>query len=92
MHAALVMLTIDPDQAPAAASALTNDILPRLPSAPGGGFRVDGVGRATPATVLTIGSVHLDDRHTVGAQIASQPRPPRPAALDAHYHEFAEAA
>lgn len=35
MHAALVMLTIDPDQAPAAASALTNDILPRVTSASG---------------------------------------------------------
>jgi hypothetical protein len=35
MHAALVTLTIDPDQAPAAASALTNDILPRVSSAPG---------------------------------------------------------
>jgi hypothetical protein len=35
MHAALVNLTIDPDQGPAAASALTNDILPRVRSAPG---------------------------------------------------------
>jgi hypothetical protein len=35
MHAALVTLTIDPDQAPAAATALTNDILPRVSSAPG---------------------------------------------------------
>jgi hypothetical protein len=35
MHAALVTLTIDPDQAPAAASALTHDILPRITSAPG---------------------------------------------------------
>jgi hypothetical protein len=35
MHAALVTLTIDPDQAPAAAGALTNDILPRVSSAPG---------------------------------------------------------
>jgi len=35
MHAALVTLTIDADQAPAAASALTNDILPRVSSAAG---------------------------------------------------------
>jgi hypothetical protein len=35
VHAALVTLTIDPDQAPAAASALVNDILPTLRSAPG---------------------------------------------------------
>jgi hypothetical protein len=35
MHAALVTLTIDPAQAPAAAAAPTNDILPRVCSAPG---------------------------------------------------------
>ena len=35
MHAALVTLTIDPDQAPAAANALVNDILPTVRSAPG---------------------------------------------------------
>ena len=35
MHAALVRLTIDPEQAPAAAEALMNDILPRVRSAPG---------------------------------------------------------
>ena len=35
MHAALVTLTIDPDQAPAAASALVNEILPAVRSAPG---------------------------------------------------------
>jgi hypothetical protein len=35
MHAALVKLTIDPDQAPAAASALTDHILPTVRSAPG---------------------------------------------------------
>lgn len=35
MHAALVTLTIDPGQAPDAAAALTNDILPRIRSAPG---------------------------------------------------------
>jgi hypothetical protein len=35
MHAALVTVTIDPDQAPAAAAALTNDILPRITSSPG---------------------------------------------------------
>lgn len=35
MHAALMTLTIDPDQAPAAAAALTNEILPRVRSAPG---------------------------------------------------------
>jgi hypothetical protein len=30
-----VKLTVDPEQAPAAAAALTNDILPRVRSAPG---------------------------------------------------------
>ena len=35
MHAVLVTLTIDPDQAPAAANALVNDILPAVRSAPG---------------------------------------------------------
>ena len=35
MHAALVRLTIDPEQAPAAAEALTSDILPRVRSASG---------------------------------------------------------
>lgn len=35
MHAALVTLTIDLDQAPAAANALVNDILPSVRSAPG---------------------------------------------------------
>jgi hypothetical protein len=35
MYAALVHLTIDPDQAPAAAAALMNDIVPTLRAAPG---------------------------------------------------------
>jgi hypothetical protein len=35
VHAALVRLTVDPEQAPAAAEALMSDILPRLRSAPG---------------------------------------------------------
>jgi hypothetical protein len=35
VHAALVTLTIDPAQAPAAASALVNEILPTVRSAPG---------------------------------------------------------
>jgi hypothetical protein len=35
MHAALVTLTIAPEQAPAAANALTHDILPAIRSAPG---------------------------------------------------------
>lgn len=35
MHAALVTLTIDPAQAPAAAAALMSDILPGVRSAPG---------------------------------------------------------
>jgi hypothetical protein len=35
MHAALVNVTIDPEQAPAAADALTRDILPAIRSAPG---------------------------------------------------------
>jgi hypothetical protein len=35
LYAALISLTIDPDQAPAAAQALTSHILPTLRSAPG---------------------------------------------------------
>ena len=35
VHAAIVTLTIDPDQAPAAASVLTNSILPAVRSATG---------------------------------------------------------
>jgi hypothetical protein len=35
MHAALVKLTIDANLAPAAANALTHDILPAIRSAPG---------------------------------------------------------
>lgn len=35
MHAALITVTIDPSQAPAAAAALMNDIMPRVTSAPG---------------------------------------------------------
>jgi hypothetical protein len=35
MYAALVTLTIAPDQAPAAANALVDDILPQVRSAPG---------------------------------------------------------
>jgi hypothetical protein len=35
VHAALVTLTVDPDQAPAAANALVNHILPTVRSAPG---------------------------------------------------------
>ena len=35
MHAALVTLTVDPAQAPAAANALTNDLLPMIRSGPG---------------------------------------------------------
>jgi hypothetical protein len=35
MHAALVNMTIDPDQAPAAANALTDRILPAIRSARG---------------------------------------------------------
>jgi hypothetical protein len=35
MHGALVNVTIEQDQAPAAANALTHDILPAIRSAPG---------------------------------------------------------
>jgi hypothetical protein len=35
MYAALIKLTIDADQAPAAANALTHDLLPTIRSAPG---------------------------------------------------------
>jgi hypothetical protein len=35
MYAALVSLTVDPDQAPAAANALTDEILPAIRSADG---------------------------------------------------------
>jgi hypothetical protein len=45
MYAALVNLTIDPAQAPAAAAAFTGEVLPRLKSADGfvGGYWVDPV-------------------------------------------------
>jgi hypothetical protein len=47
MYAALVNLTIDPALAPAAASAFTNEILPRVRAAPGfvAGYWVDPVDR-----------------------------------------------
>jgi hypothetical protein len=43
VHAALVTLTIDPKQAPAAASVLVNNILPTVRSAPGfvAGYRLE---------------------------------------------------
>jgi hypothetical protein len=46
MHAALVHLTIDPDQAPAAAGALSEHILPAIRSAPGlvAGYWLEPVG------------------------------------------------
>lgn len=46
VHAALVTLSIDPDQAPAAASVLTNSILPAVRAAPGflAGYWLDPVG------------------------------------------------
>jgi hypothetical protein len=45
MYAALVSLTIDPAQAPAAAAAFTKEILPRVKAAEGfvGGYWVDPV-------------------------------------------------
>ena len=45
MYAALVKLTIDPAQAPAAAAAFTNEVLPRVKSAEGfaGGYWLDPV-------------------------------------------------
>ena len=45
MYAACVSLTIDPDQAPAAAAAFTTDILPKVQSASGlkFGYWVDPV-------------------------------------------------
>lgn len=47
MHAALMHLTIDPRLAPAAASAFTGEILPRVRGAPGfiAGYGVDPVDR-----------------------------------------------
>jgi hypothetical protein len=47
MHAALMHLTIDPALAPAAASAFTGEILPRVRAAPGfvAGYWVDPVDR-----------------------------------------------
>jgi hypothetical protein len=45
MYAALVKLTIDPAQAPAAAAAFTTEVLPRVKSAEGfkGGYWLDPV-------------------------------------------------
>jgi hypothetical protein len=47
MHAALMQLTIDPARAPAAATAFTNELLPRLRTSPGfvAGYWVDPVDR-----------------------------------------------
>jgi hypothetical protein len=47
MHAALIHLTIDPAQAPAAAAAFTGKILPRVRAAPGfiAGYWVDPIDR-----------------------------------------------
>lgn len=47
MHAALMHLTIDPALAPAAAAAFTNELLPRVRTAPGfvAGYWVDPVDR-----------------------------------------------
>jgi hypothetical protein len=47
MHAALMYLTIDPASAPAAAAAFTNELLPRVRTAPGfvAGYWVDPVDR-----------------------------------------------
>ena len=46
MYAALIRLTIDPRQAPAAAAAFTDNILPRVKASDGfiGGYWVDPVG------------------------------------------------
>ena len=45
MYAAVVNLTIDPARAPAAANAFTNEVLPRVKSAPGflGGYWLDPI-------------------------------------------------
>ena len=47
MHAALMHLTIDPALAPAAAAAFTDELLPRVRTAPGfvAGYWVDPVDR-----------------------------------------------
>jgi hypothetical protein len=47
MHAALMHLTIDPAQAPAAAAAFTSEILPSVRAAPGfvAGYWVDPIDR-----------------------------------------------
>lgn len=47
MYAALVHLTIDPELAPATATAFTNEILPKVRAAPGfvAGYWVDPVDR-----------------------------------------------
>jgi hypothetical protein len=47
MYAAVIHLTIDPAQAPAAAAAFTSDILPRVKSAAGftAGYWVDPIDR-----------------------------------------------
>jgi hypothetical protein len=54
MHAALIQLTIDPAQAPAAAAAFSSEILPQVKSAPGfvAGYWVDPVDGAGFGFVL----------------------------------------
>ena len=59
---------------------------------PRGGFGVDGVGLPAPATVLSVGSVHLHHPHAPSSEIAGQPRPPRPTTLDPNRDELPEAA
>jgi hypothetical protein len=63
MHAALMKLTIDPEQAPAAASALTRDILPAIRTAPGfvAGFWLEPVdGRGSHSSCSRWRSRHGD--------------------------------
>jgi hypothetical protein len=56
------------------------------------GFGVDGVGLAAPATVLSVGSVHLHHPHVTSSEVAGQPRAPRPTPLDTDRDELTEAA
>ncbi|MFI1966726.1 hypothetical protein ACH429_21870 [Streptomyces pathocidini] len=54
MYAAIVTVTIDPAQAPAAAAALMADVLPRIRSAPGfvSGYWMEPVGGQGLSVVL----------------------------------------
>jgi hypothetical protein len=87
MHAALVTLTIDPEQAPAAADALTADILPRICSAPGfvGGYWLEPVeGRGFSFVVFE----RPKSRHAIRPRRPATGRPQVSASMRSSFEEW----